>query len=279
MPCDVSGGQAAHLTGGHLVESQDWTLSFTCCKLAAIWLSFILSTCGTYKLDDEENIKNNKRMRKNMTIDLLLADTARLDQFVPAVLRKGKQLVTNNRRIEILIEISPQWIQSDSCRSCEPPNPADRRLLSFWKVSFLSMIHCLFDIICSHLQPILPGSRRTPWYQIQIWKGYLSSPRERCSTPKWRNKETHFEVHSPWAVWIAAQSTWDLFTRERKPKPEPGKASEPERRARVRSQSFILPKTTLETPPTCVWPFCSWCCKTGKVVLNSEIPKASPDIQ
>ena len=28
-----------------------------------------------------------------MTIDLLLADTARLDQFVPAVLRKGKQLV------------------------------------------------------------------------------------------------------------------------------------------------------------------------------------------
>ena len=89
MSCDFSGGQAAHLTGGHLVESQDWTLSFTCCKLAAIWLSFILSTCGTYKLDDEENIKNNKRMRKNMTIDLLLADTARLDQFVPAVLRKG----------------------------------------------------------------------------------------------------------------------------------------------------------------------------------------------
>ena len=64
-----------------------------------------------------------------MTIDLLLADTARLDQFVPAVLRKGKQLVTNNRRIEILIEISPQWIQSDSCKSCEPPSPVDRRLL------------------------------------------------------------------------------------------------------------------------------------------------------
>ena len=98
--------------------------------------------------------------------------------------------------------------------------------------------------------------------------------------------ETHFVVHSPWAVWIAAQSS--LFTLERKPEPElgsiHGKASEPERRARERrarervSQSVILVKTPLETPPTCVRlcdPFAAGLsCKTGKVVLNSQIPKA-----
>lgn len=81
-----------------MVESQDWTLSFTCCKLAAIWLSFILSTCGY--IGDVENIKNNKRMRKNLTVDLFLADTARLNQFVPAVLRKRKQFLTRKNRAD-----------------------------------------------------------------------------------------------------------------------------------------------------------------------------------
>ena len=75
-------------------------------------------------------------MRKHLAVDLFLADTARRDQFVPAVLRKRSMRKNPDQtEIEILIEISPQWIQSDSCRSCEPPSLADRRLLVFSKVS------------------------------------------------------------------------------------------------------------------------------------------------
>ena len=129
-----------------------------------------------------------------------------------------------------------------------------------------------------HLQPMLPGSQHKPWL-----KNYDYEYEQACKNKMFY--ETHFVVHSPWAVWIAAQSS--LFTLERKPEPElgsiHGKASEPERRARERekervSQSVILVKTPLETPPTCVRlcdPFAAGLsCKTGKVVLNSQIPKA-----
>ena len=177
---------------------------------------------------------------------------------------------------------SPQWIQSDSCKSCEPPSPVDRRLLkmAFWLfcniafshfIVFLMLISSLIISVVTCSPCCLVVSIRPDWRIMNFL------------TENKMFYQTHFVVHSPWAVWIAAQSS--LFTLERKPEPElgsiHGKASEPERRARERekervSQSVILPKTPLETPPTCVrlWPFCS------RLILQNRKGRAKlPDPQ
>ena len=159
--------------------------------------------------------------------------------------------------------LSPQLIQSDSCKSCEPPNPADRHLLKItlwlfykfvqpclWHMVFLRLIDSLikYSVTCSPFCLVF-SIRPDQWNMNNLW------PRIRLTL--WCTLHEQFELQrnhlsSPWKE---SQSQSLVPSMERL-QSQRGRQGQGQGRRRGLARASSCPKL-LWRLRLHVWPFCS----------------------